>query len=197
MKTLFIEPFDPPAKRKIQEAIFAMQKAALLTFPTESNYWIGGLLSNANPILKTLDKAKDFDSKLPVVFCRDLAHVSEFANLSKLEFQLAKQHWPGPYCMLLAPRETIPRKVSPKRNKLFFTVPVHPVAIALLRQSDAPLFAFRSSNKEQNSSELRDYLMERRVVPDLSLDCGELLEVPLNMVECSDGAITILSSDEE
>ena len=197
MNLLFIEPYDPPAKRKIQEAIAAMQRATLLTFPTESHYWVGGLLSNAISSLKPLGKAKDAELSKPYVFCKDLAHASEFANLSKPEFQLAKQNWPGPYCMLLTPRETIPRKLSPKREKLFFTVPKHPVIVALLNETDSPLFGFRLPSYEQTSSDFIDTLKESRVFPDLALDSGNLQETPLTMVEWTDGTLNVLSSEED
>jgi L-threonylcarbamoyladenylate synthase len=55
--------------------------------------------------------------------------------------RLAERFWPGPLTLILRRRESVPNVVTGGQDTVGLRVPGHPVALALLRESDVPIAA--------------------------------------------------------
>ena len=142
----------PASEAAIAEAAALLQAGALVAFPTETVYGLGGLaLSDAS--LGKIFAAKGRPATHPLI-----AHVrspEEAATLSTgwdaRAQMLAARFWPGPLTLVVPRAPSLPAALSGGKPTVAIRSPAHPVAQALLAAVGAPLAA-PSANKYQTLS---------------------------------------------
>lgn len=188
---------DDPAS--IQHAVELLRAGGLVGMPTETVY---GLAANA---LDPVAVAKIFEAKARPSFDPLIVHVhstEQAAGLAAFDETAVRLSalWPGPLTLVL-PRKRdaqgemiVPDLVTSGLESVGVRMPDHPVALALLRQSDLPLAA-PSANRFGAISPTRaqhvvDALAGR---VDAVLDGGRCLRgIESTVVRVVDGVVEVL-----
>lgn len=135
--TLHLLPAD------LDEAARLLRRGALVAFPTETVYGLGGD-ATSDPAVAAIFAAKDRPRFNPLI-----VHVAETAAAEALVAfddrarRLAERYWPGPLSLVLKRRGKCPAALlaSAGRDSLALRVPAHPLARALIRAAGVPLAA--------------------------------------------------------
>jgi len=126
----------------IHRAAQIIKKGGIVTFPTETVYGLG---ANAfNP----LAVARIFEVKRRPYFDPLIVHVANPSSVEKLTKEtpsnakkLIEKFWPGPLTIVLSKEEKIPDIVTAGLPTLAIRMPNHPMALALIEESECPIAA--------------------------------------------------------
>jgi tRNA threonylcarbamoyl adenosine modification protein (Sua5/YciO/YrdC/YwlC family) len=186
---LYIHP-DNPQPRLIKQAVEMINKGAVVVFPTDSSYAIGCHLDDKKAVdrirqIRNLDKNHNF-----TLVCRDLADVSNYANVDNQAYRFLKRLTPGAYTFILkASREVPNRLIHKKRKEIGLRIPDNQIISDLLASLGQPLMsctlilpneAFPVTDVE----DVRD-LLEKHV--DLIIDGGHCGIEPTTVVHLEEG----------
>lgn len=147
MKTkVFIARDNQIDAEDISVAANVIREGGLVAFPTETVYGLGGDAMDPSASRK-IYKAKGRPSDNPLI-----VHIAEFSQLEAIVREvpenarlLAEKFWPGPLTMILYKNDYIPYETTGGLDTVAIRMPNHPVALALLRESDR-LIAAPSAN---------------------------------------------------
>ena len=132
-----------PDAAGIARAAALLADGALVAFPTETVYGLGGDARSDRAVAEIF-AAKGRPSFNPlIVHLPDLASVERIAVLGPKARDLARAFWPGPLTLVLPLREGagISPLVSAGLTTVAARVPAHPLAQALLRAFGGPVAA--------------------------------------------------------
>jgi len=142
----------PASDAAIAEAAALLRSGALVAFPTETVYGLGGLAKNPASLGKIF-AAKGRPATHPLI-----AHVRTAAEAATLTTRwdaraqaLAERFWPGPLTLVVPRAPSLPPSLSGGKPTVALRSPAHPVAQALLAAVGEPLAA-PSANKYQTLS---------------------------------------------
>ncbi|MCL1978340.1 MAG: L-threonylcarbamoyladenylate synthase [Candidatus Bathyarchaeota archaeon] len=141
-----------PDPEKIHVASEIIKKGGLVAFPTETVYGLGANALNNGAVL-ALFKAKNrpLDNP-PILHIADASQVYQLAtDVSKNAEVLMERFWPGPLTLIFKRSETVPKESVAGLNTIAVRMPKHNVALALIKQSGAPIAA-PSANLSGNPS---------------------------------------------
>ncbi|HBZ42645.1 MAG TPA: threonylcarbamoyl-AMP synthase [Maritimibacter sp.] len=132
-----------PETGGVEQAAALLRAGALVSFPTETVYGLGGDARNGRAV------ARIFEAKGRPHFNPLIAHVPtldavrEIAVLDGAAADLAQAFWPGPLTLVLPIRDDagLSDLVSAGLPTVAVRVPAHPVAQALLTAADRPIVA--------------------------------------------------------
>lgn len=127
----------------IDEAAQLLRADALVAFPTETVYGLGGDARSDLAVARIFEaKGRPHFNPL-IVHVPDLAAAETFVHFDARALALAAAFWPGPLTLVLPLREGsgISPLVTAGLPTVAIRVPAHPVARALLRAFGGPLAA--------------------------------------------------------
>jgi L-threonylcarbamoyladenylate synthase len=131
-----------PNINEIRVAAEIIRKGGLVAFPTETVYGLGADALNPDAVLK-LFKAKNRPLDNPPII--HVANVSDVYRLVKQvppkADKLMKTFWPGPLTLVFKRLATVPDVTVAGLGTIAVRMPQHPVAIALIRESQRPIAA--------------------------------------------------------
>lgn len=137
-------PSIRPAQRDaILEAARLIRAGALVAFPTETVYGLGGDATDDRAVA-AIFAAKDRPRFNPlIVHLADVAAARALVRFDERAERLAQAFWPGPLSLVLPRRPDCPVSLlaSAGLPSLAVRVPDHPVALALLRATARPVAA--------------------------------------------------------
>jgi tRNA threonylcarbamoyl adenosine modification protein (Sua5/YciO/YrdC/YwlC family) len=133
---------DNPQVRRIEEIQAALQRGAVMLYPTDTVYAIGCDL-NAKSAVERVRQIKQLANDKPLTFlCPSLSNVTTYAYVSDTAYRMMKSLIPGPYTFLLPATKLVPRLVqNPKRKTTGIRVPNHPVCKTLLSVLANPIIS--------------------------------------------------------
>lgn len=130
---------DPEA---IQRAARLLLEGGAVAIPTETVYGLAANVFDANAVVGV------FALKGRPTFDPLIVHVPDLAAAERLAIQfpprarkLAERFWPGPLTLVVDKAPSIPDIVTAGLPRVGLRVPVHPMALALLREVQVPLAA--------------------------------------------------------
>ena len=131
-----------PDDAGLNRAAVLLRQGALVAFPTETVYGLGGDARSDLAVARIFE-AKGRPKFNPlIVHVPDVAAAREFAVLDARAEALAAAFWPGPLTMVLPLRAAgLSALVTAELPSVAIRVPAHPVAQALLRRFGGPLAA--------------------------------------------------------
>lgn len=140
MPRIFTLHPEQPQPRLVRQAAEMMRKGALVAFPTDSAYALGGHLGDA-ALLERIRQIRGVDQKhLFTLMCRDLSEIATYARVDNTCYRLLKNATPGPFTFILEGTRELPRRVlHPRRKTLGLRVPAHPLVAALLGELGEPV----------------------------------------------------------
>ncbi|MCC5949435.1 MAG: threonylcarbamoyl-AMP synthase [Nitriliruptoraceae bacterium] len=125
-------------------AVGALRAGELVGMPTETVYGLAAIIDPAHPdAVERIFTAKGRPADNPLI-----VHLEAMESLggvartvTPLAHRLATACWPGPLTLVLDASDAVPRTVTAGLDTVAVRVPDHPVALALLRELDAPIAA--------------------------------------------------------
>ena len=131
-----------PQAYQVEQIKNALQKGAVMLYPTDTVYAIGCDLNNKNAV-KKVRQLKQMSNNKPLTFlCSSLSHISEYAVVSDTAYRLMKHLIPGTYTFILPSTKLVPKIVmSPKRKTTGIRVPDHPICQAILQSLGNPIIS--------------------------------------------------------
>lgn len=138
---LVIHPENPQA-RLIRLAVQRLRDGAVLVYPTDSCYAIGCRAGERDALericrIRQLDERHNF-----TLMCRDIAEMSQYAQVDNIAFRLIRSLAPGPYTFVLPATREVPKRLQhARRRTIGVRVSEHPVVQALLQELGEPLLS--------------------------------------------------------
>lgn len=145
----------------MKEAAQILKNGGLVAFPTETVYGLGGdgLREDA---AKKIYQAKGRPSDNPLII-----HIADMDMLGKLVTEipkkaklLADKFWPGPLTMIFQKSEKVPLGTTGGLNTVAIRMPNHPIALALIRESNIAIAAPSANTSGRPSPTLAKHVME-------------------------------------
>ncbi len=133
----------PPTSEGLARAAALLATGALVAFPTETVYGLGGDARDDHAVARIF-AAKGRPSFNPlIVHLPDLAAAERLVTFTPAARDLARAFWPGPLTLVLPlrPDAGLSPLVSAGLPTVAVRVPAHPVAQALLRAFGGPVAA--------------------------------------------------------
>ena len=162
-----------PQQRTIDQIVAALQKGAVMLYPTDTVYAIGCDLSVKSGVEK-VRRIKQMSNDKPLTFlCSSLSNIAEYATVSDRAYRIMKHLIPGPYTFLLPATKQVPKLVmSPKRKTTGIRVPDNTLCQELLKTLGNPVVS--------TSAHLPD---EDGEYPTLNMEKAYLFDVLENQVD--------------
>jgi tRNA threonylcarbamoyl adenosine modification protein (Sua5/YciO/YrdC/YwlC family) len=162
-----------PQQRTIEQIVAALQKGAVMLYPTDTVYAIGCDL-NVKSAVEKVRRIKQMSNDKPLTFlCSSLSNIAEYAMVSDRAYRIMKHLIPGPYTFLLPATKQVPKLVmSPKRKTTGIRVPEHTLCQSLLTTLGNPIVS--------TSAHLPD---EDGEYPTLNLEKAYLFDALENQVD--------------
>ena len=129
-----------------------LKNGAIVAFPTETVYGLGGNAFDENAI-KKIYLVKERPTTDPLIIHIDsVSRLIEWnlVDLTELEFEIVKKFadkfWPGPLTMILKSSKNIPNLVTAGSGFIGIRIPNNNLALSLIKNSNLPIAA-PSANK--------------------------------------------------
>ena len=148
---------DNPQTREIEAVKEALQRGALILYPTDTVYAIGCDLTVKSAVQR-VRKLKQLANDKPLTFlCSSLSNIADYARVSDTAYRIVKRLIPGPYTFLLPATKQVPRLVmSPKRKTTGVRVPDSPISLALIEALGNPVISTSALSIAVQNQDHRD-----------------------------------------
>lgn len=190
--TLSIHPLNPQS-HYIKRAGEVLKNGGVVIYPTDTVYGIGCDITNKHAIERiTLIKSRS--AKKPFSFmCKDLTHISYFANLSNYSYHILKDFLPGPYTFILPAKKTVPLILRSKQKTVGVRIPDNKVTLALVEELGNPIVTTSANFKDHtvisDPEDLEKHFGKR---VDIILECGTFPETPSSVISLVDDRAQVL-----
>ena len=175
-----IAPVEETNRQAVRRAASFLHAGSLVAFPTETVYGLGADATDDHAVAAIFEaKARPRFNPL-IVHVIDAAAAAAVAEWSDLADQLAASFWPGPLTLILRRREEsgISRLASAGGETIALRAPAHPLAAALLRESNLPIAAPSANRSGRISPTTADHVRE---------DLGDRVDMILDGGACPVG----------
>lgn len=156
-----IERLDP-SPAGIRRATELLRKGALVAFPTETVYGLGGLATRDNTVARIFEaKARPRLNPL-IVHVPGLEEARAIAEFDDAAEKLAEAFWPGPLTLVLPlkPDSGISALATAGLKTVAIRVPAHPLAQALLQAVGHPVAGPSANPSGKMSPTCADHVMD-------------------------------------
>jgi L-threonylcarbamoyladenylate synthase len=185
----------------ISEAVTTARSGGLIVLPTDTVYGLGADAFSPEAVSRLLAaKGRGRNMPPPVLVGSVRAATALVESLGAFGQDLIDEFWPGPLTLLLRASSTLKWDLGDTNGTVAIRMPLHPVALELLRRT-GPL-AVSSANKtgEPTGSTVADAEAQLGDAVDIYLDGGPCAEnIPSTIVDLTgsmprvlrNGAITV------
>jgi L-threonylcarbamoyladenylate synthase len=186
----------------IVRAAESLKAGALVAFPTETVYGLGGDATNAAAVARIYQvKGRPTDHPL-IVHIADMDAVVTWArDIPTYAISLARDYWPGPMTLVLPRSEVAGDFITGGQDSIALRVPAHTIALSLLnafKEIGGLGIAAPSANRFGQVSPTTALAVEEEIGSylspgDLILDGGPaLIGVESTIIDCTASAPRIL-----
>jgi len=175
--------------RAVTAALAAVRRGDLVIIPTESVYAVATDAFSRRGVDAVRDvKGYDTQVPLPVMVGARSTVAGIAARVPDDARVLMEAFWPGPLTLLLTPQPTLAWDLPPDAP-LAVRMPLHPVALALLRQSGPLVVTSANQPGMPAPADVDDAIGQVGAVASLALDAGPLDDsaLPSTIVDVSSG----------
>ncbi len=148
-------------KTLIEEAGNLLANGALVAFPTETVYGLGGDGLKEN-VAEKIYKAKGRPSDNPLIL-----HISELdalevlaVDIPELAYRLAEKFWPGPLTMILKKSSIVPYTVTGGLETVAIRMPSDEIAREIIRASGTYIAAPSANSSTRPSPTKAEHVIE-------------------------------------
>jgi tRNA threonylcarbamoyl adenosine modification protein (Sua5/YciO/YrdC/YwlC family) len=148
---------ENPQPRTIAQIVAALRGGAIMLYPTDTVYAIGCDLMSKSAI-ERVRKLKQMSNDKPLTFlCSSLSNISEYANVSDVNYRTMRSLVPGPFTFILPATKLVPKLVlNPKRKTTGIRVPKHLVSQVIVEALGNPIIS-TSANRQEDNLEEQDF----------------------------------------
>jgi len=131
-----------PEIDKVRVAAELIRQGGLVAFPTETVYGLGADALNSRAILALFEAKKRPLDNPPIVHVENVSDVYKLAKQipAKAE-RLMSKFWPGPLTLVFRRSDLVPDVTVAGLDTIAIRMPLHKVALALIRESGRPIAA--------------------------------------------------------
>ncbi|MBU0509961.1 threonylcarbamoyl-AMP synthase [bacterium] len=164
MKHILLDEMD--FEEAIRIALEAARQGALMLFPTDTVYGIGGQAFSRQVMEKLRRVKPEREAKPTAVLIDNIVRMSQCASdvPGRRIVALAEAYWPGPLTLVWKTSNAIPEEFQTADRSLGYRVPNHPFLLELLRRLETPLWATSANSPGQPPpklfSEIKSHILE-------------------------------------
>lgn len=146
-------------QRSIDIVVKALQKGAIIIFPTDTVYAMGCDLRNKKALkeLATLKGIKLSKSRFSII-CSDLSHLSDYVKqLSRPTYKLLNRTLPGPFTFVLNANNEVPKMFDNKRKEIGIRIPNNKIILSIVEGLGNPI---ATTSLHDVEDEIKDYFVD-------------------------------------
>lgn len=131
-----------PQKNRLQQIADILDKNGVIAYPTDSGYALGcGLENKAG--LEKIRRIRELSNRHHfTLMLKDMANMSEYAQLNNINFRLLKKILPGAYTVILPATKLVPsRLLHSKRKTIGIRISDHLFIQSLLDAIGEPIMS--------------------------------------------------------
>ena len=185
---------DNPQPRTVGKVVERLREGALVAFPTDSGYALGGRLDD-QAIKDRIGEIRRLDDKHHyTLLCADFAQLGQLVHVDNAIFRAVKAATPGPYTFILPATKEVPRRLlHAKKKTVGVRIPDHPLSQALLAGLGDPMLisTLLLPGESRTPTFGWDVKEELDHQVDIVIDAGEVSTAPTTVVDLSSGAAEI------
>lgn len=143
----------------IKQASNIIKNNETVIFPTETVYAIGANALSTDAITKIYTaKGRNFSNPINVLV-NSISMVENITcNISKIEYTLMKNFFPGPFTLILEKNEKIPDILTANKNTIGVRMPNNKIALDLINYSKVPIAATSANISGKPSGTSLEYI---------------------------------------
>ncbi|MDN5715743.1 MAG: threonylcarbamoyl-AMP synthase [Janibacter sp.] len=185
---------DNPQPRTVGQVVERVREGALVAFPTDSGYALGGRLDD-QAIKDRIREIRQLDDKHHyTLLCADFAQLGQLVLIDNSVFRAIKAATPGPYTFILPATKEVPKRLlHAKKKTVGVRIPDHTLSQALLAGLGDPMLisTLLLPGEEQTPTFGWDVKEALDHQVDIVIDAGEVSTEPTTVVDLSSGAAVI------
>ena len=185
---------DNPQPRTIGKVVERIRDGALVAFPTDSGYALGGHLEDQQIKDRIRDIRRLDDKHHYTLLCRDFAQLGQLVMVDNPVFRAVRAATPGPYTFILPATKEVPRRLlHAKKKTVGVRIPDNAVVQSLLAELGEPLLSSTlllpgESATPETGWEVKEALDH---VVDIVIDAGEVQMEPTTVIDFSSGTAEV------
>ena len=170
----------------IAHAADVLRHNGVVAFPTDTVYGIGAMAFQPQAVESLYVVKGRENMKAIAVLIADVSELEQVTpNPGEAALRLAKRFWPGPVTLVVPRGPNVPDALS-KLATIGVRVPMHPIALALLRETGPLGVTSANLSGEGNTQTVEDVLKQLNGRINLALDGGRTPGgVPSTVVDCT------------
>lgn len=185
---------DNPQARTIAQVAQRIREGALVAFPTDSGYALGGRLDDQAIKDRISDIRRLDDKHHYTLLCRDFAQLGQLVHVDNHMFRAIRAATPGPYTFILPATKEVPRRLlHAKKKTVGVRIPDHPVVQALLEELGEPLLSSTLLLPGQEETPVFGWDVKEELdhAVDIVIDAGEVSTAPTTVIDYSSGTAEV------
>lgn len=183
---------DNPQPRTVAQVVQRLGEGALVAFPTDSGYALGGRLDDQDIKDRIREIRRLDDRHHYTLLCADFSQLGQLVHVDNSVFRAIKAATPGPYTFILPATKEVPRRLlHAKKKTVGVRIPDHPLSRALLEALGDPMLisTLLLPGEERTPTFGWDVKEALDHQVDIVIDAGEVATEPTTVVDLSgDGA---------
>lgn len=179
---------DNPQPRSVAQIVDRIRQGALVAFPTDSGYALGGRLDDQDIKDRIRDIRRLDDRHHYTLLCADFAQLGQLVHIDNSVFRAIKAATPGPYTFILPATKEVPKRLlHAKKKTVGVRIPSHPLSMALLAGLGDPMLisTLLLPGEEQTPTFGWDVKEALDHVVDIVIDAGDVGTEPTTVVDLS------------
>lgn len=185
---------DNPQPRTIGQVVERIREGALVAFPTDSGYALGGRLDDQSIKDRIRDIRRLDDRHHYTLLCRDFAQLGQLVHVDNHVFRAVRAATPGPYTVILPATKEVPRRLlHAKKKTVGVRIPDNAVVQALLEELGEPILSssLLLPGHEETPIYGWDVKEELDHVVDIVIDAGDVTTAPTTVIDYSSGTAEV------
>ena len=179
---------DNPQPRTVGQVVERLRQGALVAFPTDSGYALGGRLDDQAIKDRIRDIRRLDDRHHYTLLCADFAQLGQLVHVDNTVFRAIKAATPGPYTFILPATKEVPRRLlHAKKKTVGVRIPQHPLTLALLAALGDPMLTSTLLLPGQERTPTFGWDVKEALdhQVDIVIDAGEVSTEPTTVVDLS------------
>lgn len=180
---------------KLKEPAEIIKNGRIVVFPTETVYGIGTNALNGDAVKKLYDVKKRPLNKPISILVSSMDMIEQVTkNITKLEYDLIKNFFPGPLTIILKKKDIVPNILTASQDTVGIRMPANQIALKLIDYAGVPI-ATPSANisGKPSGTNLKDIMHDFNEHVDCFIDGGpSKIGLASTIVQVVDGVPYIL-----
>jgi tRNA threonylcarbamoyl adenosine modification protein (Sua5/YciO/YrdC/YwlC family) len=180
---------ENPQPRLIQQVVDALAEDALIAYPTDSGYALGGRIGSKDIrdrilAIRGLDERHHF-----TLMCRDFSQFGSMVHVPNAAFRTIRSVTPGPYTFILPAMPDVPKRLlHPKKRTVGARIPDHVFVQTLLGEYGEPLLSSTLIMPGETEARTSGWEIKEELdhVVDIVVEAGETPSEPTTVVDWSE-----------